>query len=109
MLLAPALAIDAVLGSSPRPGWRRAVLAGLAFAPAFYLAEAASLAWYPHPPLEGPPRGIGLGYHEAVLQRPWDLLHIAAALPFGMAIGGVTALCGWFLGRRVHRAEVIEA
>jgi hypothetical protein len=79
-------------------GWGWALLAGLAFAAAFYAGEAASLAWYPHPPLQGPPTGpLAMGYYLERLDRPWDLEHVLLALPFAMAIGAAAALAGRWL------------
>jgi hypothetical protein len=99
LLIVPAIAIDLVYWSLPCNGWRRAALAGAFFAPLFYLAEAASLAWYPHEQLKGIPTDrLALSYYYETLSRPWDVAHVAVALPIAMLVGAVSAQLGAWLG-----------
>jgi hypothetical protein len=67
-------------------------------APSFYLAEAMSLAWLPHPPLRGMPVGEqALAYFEEAVARPWDVAHVAWALPFAVGAAVLSGLLGgWF-------------
>jgi hypothetical protein len=99
MLIVPAIAIDLVYWSLPCTGWRRAALTGAFFAPLFYLAEAASLAWYPHEQIKGVPTDrLALSYYLEALARPWDLAHVAVGLPVAMLVGAITAQLGAWLG-----------
>jgi hypothetical protein len=83
----------------PSTGWRRAALTGAFFAPLFYLAEAVSLAWYPHEQIKGVPTDrLALSYYLEALSRPWDLAHVAVALPIAMAVGAISAQLGAWLG-----------
>lgn len=90
MLLVGAAAVD-LLTASARPTLARGAAAGLAFVPLFLVAEAASLAWYPHPALP-PPRSEAMqGYLTLLAEHPWDLPHVAASLPLllvASALGG---------------------
>jgi hypothetical protein len=110
-LIVPAVAVDMLLwaGTTRAPDVRRALAAAAAFAPTFYLAEAASLAWLPHVPLQGPPTTpAAIGYLSEVAARPWDLPHILAALPFAIAVAVVAGLAGWWVGTAVQWVQGIR-
>jgi hypothetical protein len=99
MLLAPAIVIDLVLGGAREQSWPRALGAGLLFAPVFLAAEAASLAWFPHPYVNGPPQGpLALSYFLAAGERPWDLTHVVKTLPIMAGVAAVSAVAGWGIG-----------
>jgi hypothetical protein len=100
LLILPAVAVDLILWSSPRVGWRRVVVAGMLIAPAFYLGEAASLAWYPHPTFAQPPTGgPALGYYLESLDRPWDVVHVMWGIGPATLLAILGALAGWRLSR----------
>ena len=100
LILAPAIAIDVLAEARPLDGWRPALLAGLLFAPAFYAAEAASLAWLPHVALPTQPKSeITATYVAAALARPWDLAHVLQGLPFAMAAGALGGAVGGWIAR----------
>ena len=108
LLIVPAMAIDLVYWSLPCTGWRRAALTGAFFAPLFYLAEAASLTWYPHEQLKGVPTDpLAFLYYVEALARPWDLVHVAVGLPIAMAVGAISAELGAWLGE--IRATTVDA
>jgi hypothetical protein len=102
LLLFPAVAVDLVLWAHPTPGWTRAAIAAALVAPLFYAAEAASLTWLPHPGLSVPTDPLALSYYEAVVNRPWDLPHVAASLPVALLIGTLTGLGGWWIGATIQ-------
>lgn len=81
--------------------WRRAVLAGLVFVPLFFAAEAASLAWYPHPALPPPRSPSGLSYYTSAFERPWDVAHLAVSIPLCLVVGGLAGAIGGGLGRKI--------
>jgi len=95
LIVVPALVVDLVLWSQPVPSWRRALLAALCVPAVLYAAEAASLAWLPHPPVGYPSDALALSYLEAMLDRPWDWSHILFALPIATAIAALSGLGGW--------------
>jgi hypothetical protein len=106
MLLVPALVMDLIVRAARGPGWARAVAAGLLFAPVFLAAEAASLAWFPHPHLSGPPQGaLALGYFLAAAERPWELPYLVRTLPIMASVGAVSAVVGWWIGGLTRRAQ----
>lgn len=97
VLLVPALGVDVAVLLVPRSTRAPGVAAGLAAAGLFYLAEAASLAWYPHPELPEPRSAAALSYFTAALARPWDLEHIVFGLPLALAAGVPGGLLGAWL------------
>ncbi|HEY3116440.1 MAG TPA: hypothetical protein VGK54_06840 [Chloroflexota bacterium] len=104
ILVVPALAIDLVMAAQRFRGrWVAGMVAGLAFVPLFFAAEAASLAWYPHPLLPPPRSTSALGYYISAAEHPWDLTHIAMSLPICLVIGAVAGIVGAWLGRTIHR------
>ena len=99
ILIVPAIGVDLVYWALPCRGWRRAALTGAYFAPLFFAAEAASLTWYPHPPMQGYPTDrLALSYYLEAIGRPWDFPHIVVSLPIAMVIGAVSAQLGGWLG-----------
>jgi hypothetical protein len=101
MLLVPAVAVDAIAGGRGSPV--RALLAGLAFVPLLLAAEAASLAWYPHPAVPPPRSEVAFGYVMAAAERPWDLQHVLMALPFVLLAAALGALLGNAIARACMR------
>jgi hypothetical protein len=77
----------------------RAALAGALFVPLFMGAEAASLAWYPHPDLPPPRTEAMMGYLSLLAEHPWDWEHVLQAAPrlllVGAIVGGFGGLIGW--------------
>jgi hypothetical protein len=99
VVIVAAIAIDLVYWSVRATGWRRAAMTGAFFAPCFFIAEAASLTWYPHPPMQGVPTdALALSYYLEVLARPWDLPHVLVSLPVATAVGALSAQFGAWLG-----------
>ncbi len=99
LIAVPAIMVDFVLARSLGHGWQRALVAGVLFAPLFFLAEAASLAWFPHPHLMEPPRTpLALAYMLEAADRPWQLGPMLHTLPMTIVIGAGSALVGWGIG-----------
>jgi hypothetical protein len=106
ILIVPALVLDFLLPMRWGHGWQRALAAGLLFAPVFIVAEAASLAWFPHPYVSEPPAGpLALGYFVAALERPWELGNLLRTLPLMAAGSAMSALVGWWIGAATRRAQ----
>jgi hypothetical protein len=106
LLLVPAVMLDLLLPMRWGHGWQRAIVAGLLFAPVFVAAEAASLAWFPHPYVNEPPAGpLALGYFLAALERPWQLDPLLRTLPLMAGGSALSALLGWWIGALTRRAQ----
>ncbi len=106
LIVVPAIMIDFVVTRPFGHGWQRSLLAGLLFAPTFFVAEAASLAWFPHPYIAEPPTtGFALAYMLQALDRPWELGPILRTLPIAMAMGAMSSLFGWWIGALTWRVQ----
>lgn len=106
VLLAAAVAVDLIAHGSRLPGWQRALLAGALFAPTFLVAEAASLAWYPHPFIvEPPPGALALGYYLAAAERPWEPVLLLRTLPAMACVSAASAVAGWWIGGVTRAAQ----
>jgi hypothetical protein len=106
LIVVPAIMIDFVVTRPFGHGWQRALLAGLLFGPTFFAAEAASLAWFPHPFITEPPTtGLALAYMAAAMDRPWELGAILRTLPLTIAIGAGSSLAGWWIGALTRRVQ----
>lgn len=109
VLIAPALAVDALFWGAPRRRWTWEAAAGLVFAPTFLLAEWASLTWFPHPVLPPARTELALGYFAAAAERPWELAPILAGLPLSMAAGTAGGVFGGWVAAQVGRASTADA
>ncbi len=106
LIIVPALMVDFVVTRTFGHGWQRALLAGILFAPLFFLAEAASLAWFPHPHLMEPPKtALALAYMLEAADRPWELGPILRTLPVTIVIAAGSALVGWWIGALTRWAQ----
>lgn len=93
LLLAAAVGVDLAVRNPEHP-LARSAGAGMVFVPLFLAAEAASLAWYPHPALPVPQTQLAMAYFAAAGERPWDLEHLNAALPFVLLAGAAGGTFG---------------
>lgn len=102
VVLLGAVAIDLI---ATRPSVPRGVIAGLAYVPLFFLGEAISLAFYPHPALPPPRSEAALSYISAVAERPWDLEHVAMALPLVLIVGALAGGVAMLVAKRLRPLE----
>lgn len=99
IVVVPAIAVDLLW--SERPSLVRGLAAGGVAGALFVLAEAASLAWYPHAPLQPPRSATTQNYYDAAAQHPWDAAHLAITIPLCIGVGAIAGLSGTLLSIRL--------